>query len=99
MIPKLQNSQRFLNDYKNYQEKILKVTDNDLNKELTALLIKLKETVMYIDRSHEQIFITGRISEDISDLKSNIINIKKTLDQKLLLWNHKNFKPEPRSTE
>ena len=86
MIPKIQNSQRFKDDYKNYQERIIKISEPVAQKELTDLLVKLKEQAVYIDRSHDSMLITGRISSDVSDLRSNLITIKKTLDQKLVHW-------------
>jgi hypothetical protein len=86
MIPKIQNSQRFKDDYKNYQERIIKISEPTAQKELTDLLIKLKEQAIYIDRSHDSMLITGRISSDVSDLRSNLMSIKKSLDQKLVHW-------------
>ena len=86
MIPKIQNSQRFKDDYKNYQERIIKISEPTAQKELTDLLVKLKEQAIYIDRSHDSMLITGRISSDVSDLRSNLMTIKKTLDQKLVHW-------------
>jgi hypothetical protein len=86
MIPKIQNSQRFKDDYKNYQERIIKISNSLAQKELTDLLVKLKEQVTYIDRSHDSMLITGRISSEVSDLRSNLITIKKSLDQKLVHW-------------
>ena len=86
MIPKIQNSQRFKDDYKNYQERIIKISNSLAQKELTDLLVKLKEQVTYIDRSHDSMLITGRINSEVSDLRSNLITIKKSLDQKLVHW-------------
>ena len=86
MIPKIQNSQRFKDDYKNYQERIIKISEPTAQKELTDLLVKLREQAIYIDRSHDSMMITGRISSDVSDLRSNLITIKKSLDQKLAHW-------------
>jgi hypothetical protein len=86
MIPKIQNSQRFTDDYKNYQERIIKISDPIAQKELINLLVQLKEQVSYIDRSHESMFITGRINSEVSDLRSNLMTIKKSLDQKLTHW-------------
>ena len=86
MIPKIQNSQRFIDDYKNYQERIIKISEPTAQKELIDLLVQLKEQVSYIDRSHDSMMITGRISSEVSDLRSNLITIKKSLDQKLVHW-------------
>ena len=86
MIPKIQTSKQFLADFKQYQERILKVTDPTVQKDLINSLMQLKEQVSYIDRSHESMFITGRINSDVSDLRLNLVSIKKNLDQKLTRW-------------
>lgn len=97
MIPKLQNNQRFINDLKNYQLLIDQITDNVFKKETEQLLVALKEQVLYVDRSHEQMLITGRISSDLSDYRSKIIEIKKNLDRKIAAWQRQAaVKPEPR---
>jgi len=89
MIPKLQHSDRFQTDYKAYQAKITNVTDPTLQKELITLLVKLKEQVGFLDRSHEQIFLSGKMPSDVSDLRSNVSRYKKSLDQKLADWDHR----------
>lgn len=86
MLPKLSNSQRFVEDYKNYQKRILEVSDPELQKELTSTLLKLREKIQFVDRSHEQVFITGRIPTDISDLRTEVIKFKQSLDTKLSAW-------------
>lgn len=83
MIPKLINDPRFVADCKRYQERIDAVTDEGSKDALEKLFRQLKEQVSYIDRSHDQIILTGRMGDDISDIRSNIVSIKKTLDTKL----------------
>ncbi len=83
MIPKLSQSQRFIEDCKKYQEKIDAVEDTSVRLSLERLFKQLKEQVSYIDRSHGQIILTGRMGDDISDIRSNITSIKKSLDTKL----------------
>lgn len=83
MIPKLQNSKKFTDDYQQYQERIKKITDPKIQSELTSLLVQLKEQVMYIDRSHDSMFITGRVNGDLADQRATLISIKKNLDNKL----------------
>lgn len=97
MIPKIQNSKLFLDDYKNYQNTITEIDNENLKKELEGLLIKLKEQVTYVDRVHEQMFVTGRMSSEISDFRSEIAAIKKSLDRKITAWRSSQtaIKPEP----
>lgn len=86
MIPKIASSNRFTEDYKRYQQRILAVKDESLQKELTDLLVKLKEQVQYLDRSHEQILFTKKIPGDVADHREGVIRYKKALDTRLSAW-------------
>lgn len=83
MIPKLATNPRYLEDCRRYQERIDSVTDAASREALEKLFKKLKEQVSYIDRSHDQLILTGRMGDDVTDIRSNIVSIKKTLDTKL----------------
>jgi hypothetical protein len=101
MIPKIQNSQRFIEDYNNFQKKISEIDDNDyLKRELTDALSQLKNNVIYIDRCHDQMMINARISPEVSEIREEIIKIKSLLEQKLSVYQRsKNIKPELRPNE
>ncbi len=101
MIPTLRTNKTILEDFKKYQTAIDEITDVTLKAEMTDLLIKLKEQVGHIDRNHEQLLISGRIPTEITDIRSNIISIKKSLDSKIDMWNRSKFvvKPEPHPNE
>jgi hypothetical protein len=101
MIPKIQNSQRFIDDYNNFQKKISEIDDNDyLKRELTDALSQLKNNVIYIDRCHDQMMINARISPEVSEIREEIIKIKSLLEQKLSVYQRsKSVKPELRPNE
>jgi|LauGreDrversion4_2_1035121.scaffolds.fasta_scaffold77973_2 hypothetical protein len=101
MIPKIQNSQRFIEDYNNFQKKISEIDDNDyLKRELTDALSQLKNNVIYIDRCHDQMMINARISPEVSEIREEIIKLKSLLEQKLSVYQRsKNIKPELRPNE
>ncbi len=101
MIPKIQNSQRFIEDYNNFQKKISEINDNDyLKRELTDALSQLKNNVIYIDRCHDQMMINARISPEVSEIREEIIKLKSLLEQKLSVYQRsKNIKPELRPNE
>jgi hypothetical protein len=96
MIPKIQNSQRFIEDYNNFQKQINEIDDNDyLKKELTDKLSQLKNNVIYIDQCHDQMIINARISPEVSEIREEIIRIKSLLEQKLSVYQrNKPVKPE-----
>ena len=88
----IQNSPRFIEDYENYQKRISQVTDENLKNQLTDTLVKLKEHIQYIDRSHEQIFFTGKIpTDEIAENRNQVADYKKQLDSRLLAWEQERF--------
>lgn len=84
MIPKLSNSNRFVEDYKNLQKRIAAVNDPALQRQLTDGLLKIKELVGFIDRSHEQMFITGQAPADTKEFRESISKQRKILENKLV---------------
>lgn len=100
MIPKLATSSLFLEDYKKYQQRILAVTNPDLQKDLTDSLVRLREQIMYIDRDHEQILITGKMPGDVTERRTIVGAIKRELDTRLKAWeDSQHFTPAPRPNE
>ena len=97
MIPKIQNRQRFKEDYNNFQKQINEIENDDvLKQELTVCLQQLKSNVGYIDRCHEQMFINGKISSEVSELREEVSRLKTLLEQKLATYQrlHSAIKPE-----
>jgi len=90
MSIKLQNNPRFVEEYTSYQKRIAAVTDTRLQEDLTKMLVQLREQVRFIDRTHEQVYMTGRIPNEVSDLRNDLIKHRKTLDQKLRDWESRN---------
>jgi len=90
MLPTLRTDKRILEDFKKYQDSIDRITNEPLKEELSKLLKRLKEQVGHIDRNHEQLIISGRIPTEISEIRSNIASIKKSLDSKIDAWNRSN---------
>lgn len=86
MIQKIQNSERFKNEYKKYQERIAKVTHEPLQQKLTEALLKLREQVVFLDRQHEQVYVSYRIPADVQETRNNISQIRKILEEKLTAW-------------
>ncbi len=101
MIPSLTTNKKFIEDYNRYVKDISEITDQSLRTELTSLLGKLKEQVGYIDKNHQQLLISGRIPTEITDIRANIMSIKKSMDSKIDMWKKSKFivKPELRPNE
>ncbi len=100
MISKLQDNPKFIAEYTGYQKRIAAITDQKLQQDLLQSLLKLKEHVQFLDRSHEQVFLTGRLPTEISDLRSDLLRHRKILDQKLQNWERRQYvTPAPRPNE
>lgn len=100
MISKLQDNPKFIAEYTSYQKRISAVTDEKLQQDLLQTLIKLRDHVQFLDRSHEQVFLTGRLPTEISELRGDLLKYRKTLDQKLENWERRQYiKPEPLPNE
>ena len=84
MIPKLSNSSRFVEDYKNLQKRIAAVNDADLQRQLTEGLLKRKDLVGFIDRAHEQMYISGQAPSDTKEFRESISKQRKILENKLV---------------
>lgn len=83
MIASLLNSDKFKEDYKNLQKRIADIPEKSIQDELFDHLKKLKENVGFIDRCHEQMLISGKISSEISDIREKISFHRKALEQRL----------------
>lgn len=86
MSIKLQSNPRFVAEYTDYQKRIAAISDKNAQDDLIKMLLKLREQVQYLDRTHEQVFVTGRIPSEVSDLRNDLIRHRKSLDQKLKDW-------------
>lgn len=86
MIQKIQNSERFKQDYKQLQDRISRVTNEPLQQRLTELLLNLKEQIIFLDRQHEQVYVSFRIPTDVQETRNSIGQIRKSLEDKLAAW-------------
>lgn len=95
MIPTLKTNNKIVEDLKRYQDSIDQIEDLNLRTDLNSLLEKLKIEISHIDRNHQQLLITGRIPTEITDIRANIISIKKSLDSKIDMWKRSKFVVKP----
>lgn len=86
MFPKLQHDERWLADYRHFQKEISEITDPNLQKDLTEVLINLKSQVEFVDQHHEQIFISGRLPTDTSEFRSAIAKYRQKLEEGLAAY-------------
>jgi molecular chaperone GrpE (heat shock protein) len=85
----LLESEKFKNDFKNYQKQISKITDQSLKNQLENFLDKLVTLVKAFDMEHEEMIYSKSIRLG-NDKKDKIIEIRKMLDKRLRDWNEAN---------
>lgn len=91
MIPKLKENSAYINDYKQYQQRIAKITDEGIKKDLTKLLLELSREVTNIDLCHEQMLLTNKMPGSAQETRTAIASCRKRLDSKLTQWEKSNL--------
>jgi hypothetical protein len=86
MIPRIQNSERFLQEYKTFQKRISAVADEDLKNRLVSSLLELRDQIVYLDRQHESLYTSSRMPSDVGDTRNKIFEIRKNLENLLNSW-------------
>jgi hypothetical protein len=86
MIPKIQNSPQFLQEYTGFQQRISAITNEALQNSLTELLTSLKNEINFLDRHHESLYLSNRMPADVVETRETISNIRKEILNKLTAW-------------
>lgn len=79
----LADNPRFVAEYKEWSEKINRIKDERIKKELEDLLRKLIEAVRAIDLQHQEILVLHRMPESLAESKSNLTSIRKKINNRL----------------
>ena len=83
----LLQSERFQQEYKQYQDKIDKITDLSTQNQATTLLKSLATEVKKLDSQHQDMFAGNQIPMSLGDVRENIISIRKKLEKICKDWN------------
>jgi paraquat-inducible protein B len=95
---KIQNSERFKQEYQRFQERISSVTDEDLQRKLIDMLLRIKSQVQALDQQHDHVFLTGKVPNDISETRGELTQTRRELDRMLTSW-EATIKPVPHPNE
>jgi uncharacterized protein (UPF0335 family) len=76
-------SERFEKEYQEYQNKIKKITDDTGRAQATGLLKSLINEIKKLDNQHQDMFAAKNNSSGLSDVRNNIIEIRKKLQSLL----------------
>jgi predicted nuclease with TOPRIM domain len=75
----LANSERFKNEYNSFKEKINAIQNETAKKQLNGLLNQLVAEVRAIDRQHEDLSMSFKLSNNTTDHRSNLTDIRKKI--------------------
>jgi len=90
MLPKIERSDRFQEEYKMFQDRINAVEDENYRAELAGLLKDLLLSVRALDDQHIEITANQRFPVMINDLRDKVSDVRKTLTKKLSAYANKN---------
>ncbi len=79
----IQKSSRFQQDQERYLAKIQQIPDGPFKKEVQELFNKLVVEVRKLDTMHMEMIYTKQMPSMGTDMKQDIVTIRKTLDNKL----------------
>ena len=79
----LLKSDRFQKEYKEFQDKVNKITNDKAKSEVTALLNQLVAEVKAIDIGHTEMFSGAKLASNVSDHRSGLSSVRKKLIAKL----------------
>lgn len=80
---KLSKNERFLKEYTDFKNKINNISDDARKKELLELLKQMVAEVNAIDQQYEELSVAFSTTNNTTDHKSNLLNIRKRLAKKL----------------
>jgi hypothetical protein len=79
----IQNHPRFKKDYEYYLTKIQEIPEGEFKQEVTQLLNKLVAEVKKLDNMHMEMIYTKQMPSMGTDMKQDILTIRRKLDNKL----------------
>jgi hypothetical protein len=86
MLPTIEKSEKFKNEFNDFKSRISKVTNEPLKKTLNDKLTNLLREVRMIDQSHENLLNANQISPLTLESRNNIKQIRSFLLSKLEEW-------------
>ena len=79
----IERSERFQKEYKNFYDRISKLTNESHRKELENLLKKLVVEVRIMDSQHQNLYRKNEMPAMVVDSRNNIQSIRKEISRKL----------------
>ena len=79
----LSEEPRFINDVKNFHERIKNVSDDVEKAQCNGLLEKLLDVVKKLDEVHANLAFDAKAMSQATDQRNDIAVVRKTLDKRL----------------
>lgn len=92
MLPTIENSDKFKTDYNNFKSRIACVTNENIKTELLGMLTQLLREVRAIDSQHMEIVTRKELPSFVTDTRSKITEVRKSLVRRLEDWERANPK-------
>ena len=80
---RIEQSERFINEYNDFKNRINQIDNDSLRNELFSLLKQLLENVRKLDQQHQQLLVERRLPSTSENIKHDIINIRKSIYKRL----------------
>lgn len=93
MLPTIENSDRFKNEYNSFRDRISKITNNDrLKGDLSDKLNKLLKEVRALDRQHLDVLMSKQLPNIVADSRTTLTELRQSIDKALTSYEqtHKN---------
>jgi predicted nuclease with TOPRIM domain len=82
----LEKSERFTKEYRDFSDRISKIDNEKVKKELVELLNRLLAEVRSIDRQHEDIIAGIKLPSRVNDHRDSVVDIRKKIIKRLEDW-------------
>lgn len=90
MLPTIQTSEKFKEEYNKYQTMINQLPDGTFKTETVQLLTKLVAEVKRLDGGHAEMTVSRKMPTMTTEVRENIVGIRKQLDRKYRDWQTRN---------
>jgi predicted component of type VI protein secretion system len=82
----LSNDPRFQEEYKNFRDRVEKITDPVIKERASSLLSKILREIREIDFQHQNLFSPKEFSVNINESRKALIDLRQQLNTLLSDW-------------
>lgn len=79
-------SERFQEEYNGFKNRAASISDENYKKDVEKFIEKLYHQVKQLDTQHEQMVFTQQMDTMSTDVKTKIMELRKTIERRLTDW-------------